>query len=245
MRTVNKTIAIALITLAVSAGIETAKAQEEEQENFVWITNTDGIIWEGKLPPMSSHLRFDESIKTRIAQIVVPEHAVIDLIDVTACANLTNLIYRPPRARAYPGQPRTAPYQDHGWLTIRGDSKTGLRTIAMQPEMIPKTAIELRARGGNHLVYYHWFLTLEWTTNWQVGDPPKLEIRTQTTSNVKEVEVIWRTGTLQIANAVNGEWKDHNGNSPYRFPLASAKDMQFFRIQPEEEEEPELDEESQ
>ena len=82
-------------------------------------------------------------------------------------------------------------------------------------------------------------LALEWTTNWRAGDPPKMEVRTLTTSNGKEVEVIWREGNLQIADAVSGEWRDHLGSSPLRFPLAAAKDKQFFRIKPEEEEEQE------
>ena len=70
-----------------------------------------------------------------------------------------------------------------------------------------------------------------------------MEIRTISTSRGKEVEVIWRERNLQIANDVSGEWKNYTGVSPYRFPLASAKDMQFFRIKPDEEEEP--NEESQ
>ena len=63
-----------------------------------------------------------------------------------------------------------------------------------------------------------------------------MEIRT---TQREEVEVVWRTGSLQLADAVSGEWKDYSGSSPYRFPLASAKDMQFFRIKPEEQEDPE------
>ena len=49
------------------------------------------------------------------------------------------------------------------------------------------------------------------------------------TANGKEMEIVW-TGTLQIADAVNGEYRDHLGSSPLRFPLASVKAQQFFRI---------------
>ncbi len=48
------------------------------------------------------------------------------------------------------------------------------------------------------------------------------------TGTVKELEIIWRNGTLQIANAVNGKWEDYSGPSPLRVPL--WKDKQFFRI---------------
>ena len=70
-----------------------------------------------------------------------------------------------------------------------------------------------------------------------------MEIRIITTDREWEIEVIWREGILQIADAVSGEWKDYNGSSPLRFPLINPfthpKDMQFFRIKPEEQEEPE------
>ena len=60
---------------------------------------------------------------------------------------------------------------------------------------------------------------------------PKIEIRMHTTTNGKEWEVIWKEGTLQIADAIQGEWKDHIGASPLRFPLViNSKDEQFFRI---------------
>ncbi len=230
-------MAIALIALAATAATQTAQAQEEEQENYAWITNTNGRTWKEILSPATSHLMFSEGARPLIAQIVVPEHAVISYIDVYGCANLTNLIYRPPAVKFYDGH---SDLRETSWLTIRADNLTGLRTIATQPHIQRRTQIEMR--GANN-VFYKWLLNLEWTTNWQAGDPPEMEIRIITTDREWEVEVIWREGILQIANTVNGEWKDYYGINPYRFPLASAKDMQFFRIKPEEEEEP--DEESQ
>ena len=73
---------------------------------------------------------------------------------------------------------------------------------------------------------------IQWTElfPWDKFEPPKLEIRTHTTANGTEVEVVWRDGKLQIADAVAGEYRDHLGSSPLRFPLAAAKDKQFFRI---------------
>ena len=241
MRTA-KTTAIALIALATSAGTQTAQAQE--QENYFWITYTNGITSKGIIPgDRNSRLSFEEDYKPQIAQIVVPEHARIDQIDVIGCVNLTNLIFRPPTARRY----RTAGYAhlrkwiDASYLTIKA-SGSGLRTIAMQPQMIRQTHME---KGTTNDTIPAWLLTLEWTTNWQAGDPPEMEIRTITTDREWEIEVIWREGILQIADAVNGEWKDYHVFSPYRFPLASAKDMQFFRIKPEEEEELDEVEENQ
>ena len=235
-----KMTVIALIALASSAGAPTAKAQEEEQENFVWITNTNGMTWKGT-SRNTSRLSFNDSDKPKVAQIVVPEHASFDQIDVRECVNLTNLVFRPPSARRWHHE--SWPLDGGVWrntshLTIH--PTPSLRTIAMRPEMIQRTNMDIE---GQNNVIPAWLLTIEWTTNWQVGDPPKMEIRTTTTARGKEVEVVWRTGKLQIADAVSGEWKDYNGSSPLRFPLinpfAHPKDMQFFRIKPEEEEEPE------
>ena len=232
---IAKTTAIALIALASIAGIQTTKAQE--QENYAWITNTNGTTSKRIIPgDRNSRLSFEEDYKPQIAQIVVPEHARIDQIDVIGCVNLTNLIFRPPTARRY----RTAGYAhlrkwiDASYLTIKA-SGSGLRTIAMQPHMIRKTHMEKETSDD---IVPAWLLTIQWTDQWNEFDPPKMEIRTIRTDREWEVEVIWREGNLQIADAVSGEWKDYNGSSPYQFPLASAKDMQFFRIKPEEEEEP-------
>ena len=243
MRT-TKTIAIALIALATSAGTQTAQAQEEEQENYFWITHTNGIT-EKEVITKRSSIYFSDHEKHEIAQIVVPEHASIHSINMGGCVNLTNLIFRPTTAFQWKSNsfsPDGGYYTPTDKLSIT--PTPSLRTIAMRPEMIQRTDISGVIWTGREREYSTtfpaWLLMIEWTTNWQVGDPPKMEIRT---TQREEVEVVWRTGSLQLADAVSGEWKDYNGSSPYRFPLASAKDMQFFRIKPEEEEEPE--EESQ
>lgn len=234
MRTYKHLMAIALIALAVSTGAQTAQAQEEEQENYLWITNTNGITWKEIMAGNNTHLHFTDypEIRPTVAQIVVPEHARVHYIDVYGCPNLTNLIYKPSSPKDY----SLGNLRERTWLTILADDRTGLRTIATQPHMQRRTRIEMRGAAN---IYPGWLLNLEWTTNWQAGDPPEMEIRIITTDREWEIEVIWRTGNLQIADAVSGEWKDYNGFSPYRFPLATAKDMQFFRIKPEEQEEPE------
>ena len=71
---------------------------------------------------------------------------------------------------------------------------------------------------------------IQWTELEPEPEPAPIEIKTHATDNGNEVEVIWREGTLQIADAVSGEWRDHIGTSPLRFPLLSAKDKQFYRI---------------
>ena len=88
---------------------------------------------------------------------------------------------------------------------------------------------------------FGWVLSIQWTELEPEPEPALIEIRTHATDNGPEVEVIWREGILQIADAVSGEWRDHIGNSPLRFPLLSAKDMQFYRIgrsEPSTKEEP-------
>ena len=76
-----------------------------------------------------------------------------------------------------------------------------------------------------------WTKTVQWTEL----ELPQIEIKARTTTTGKELEVIWREGNLQIADAVNGEWKDYSGDSPLRIPLRvplwlDAKPQQFFRI---------------
>ena len=232
---IKTTMAIALIALAVSAGTQTTQAQE--QENFVWITNTDGITWKEIMAGNNTHLHFRDylTIRPTIAQIVVPEHARIHIIEVDGCTNLTNLIYRPSSPKYSYGQD----FREASLLTIVGNHQTGLRTIPTQPHMQRRTQITVRTSDNNsNPVFYSWILNLKWTTNWQAGEPPNLEIITRHNNGRQEIQVVWREGILQIADAVSGEWKDYTGVSPYRFPLASAKDMQFFRIKPEEEEAP-------
>ncbi len=163
----------------------------------------------------------------------MPEHAYIWFIDVRNCVNLTNLVIQPPKAKRH----LNGAWRDYYKLVIDAFD-SGLRNITAQRTMINNSiTLENAVVGGTAILSFA--LAIQWTEL----KLPKVEIRTHTTANGKEVEIIWRAGTLQIADAVSGEWRDHSGSSPYRVPLASAKDMQFFRIKPEEEEEP--DEESQ
>ena len=87
---------------------------------------------------------------------------------------------------------------------------------------------------------FGWALSIQWTEI--EPEPAPIEIRTHATGDGPEVEIIWRNGTLQIADAVSGEWKDYSGSSPLRFPLVvNSKDKQFFRIrrsEPPTKEEP-------
>lgn len=135
----------------------------------------------------------------------MPEHATITYIVVWECVNLTNIVLHPAR-----------PIKDAREETLVIYAKdSGLRTITCK-----KTMRDLiRISGGD------W-----WTFQWTALKLPKIEIKARTTPNGKELEVIWREGNLQIADAVNGEWKDHIGNSPLIFPLAVIKPQHFFRI---------------
>ena len=237
-------MAIALIALASSAGSQTTEAQE--QENFVWITNTNGNTWKKSIPTiysdeMRSKLYFNGSDKPKIAKIVVPEHARIHEIDVTGCANLTNLIIQLTTGKVWrtPHNNTSTKQWVNTELMIHA-SGSGLRNITAPEEMMHKILIaggidERNIFGRNIRSFYAWLLRIQWT----VADPPKMEVRRHSAENGIELEIIWREGNLQIADAVSGEWRDHLGSSPLRFPLAAAKDKQFFRIKPEEEEEQE------
>ena len=190
-------------------------ATETTQANFAWITNTNGVVWKQDIPRSFLRLQFADSDKPKIAQIVVPENTDISTISAYNCVNLTNIVI----------QPKTS-------ITVWIEN-TKLQNITIRPGMEWKVLLRL-----NHIE--HAFPLALFQIKRTFVELPKLEIRTHTTTNGKEVEVIWRTGNLQIADAVSGEWKDYNGSSPLRFsltnPFAHPKDKQFFRIKPEEEE---------
>lgn len=200
------TLGLAVIVLAGSL----APSKAQAQENFAWITNTNGVTWKAEI--QGSHLTEQSLIFTginrpkvdrrEIAEIVVPEHASISVINVRGCVNLTNLVLHPARTASW----------FTGKLHIRAEG-SGLRNITCQKSLA--NLIDLSEDN--------WW-AIQWT------ELPKMEIRTHATDNGPEVEIIWRNGTLQIADAVNGEWKDYSGSSPLRVPLAIAKPQQFFRI---------------
>ena len=202
------TLGIAVVALANS--LAPSKAQAEDpfpEENFAWITNINGVTWKAIIDKENNHARlsFDDGEKSQIAEILVPEHAIIDYIVVRGCVNLTNIILHPTRPRK----------------STRGETlsiwavDSGLRNITCK-----QTMRDLISLSGED-----W-----WAIQWTELKLPKMEIKARTTANGPEVEVIWREGNLQIADAVNGEWRDHIGNSPLRFPLAVTKPQQFFRI---------------
>ena len=212
---------LALLAL-IAAGLlavppEKSQAQappENPRENFVWVTNTNGLTWKkGIWGSTRSSFYFDPSDgfdKREIAQIVVPEHAIIAKINVEGCVNLTNIVFQPaiPKSFTRDGQVRELEILEI-WA-----NPSGLSNITCTKTMRDRLSLT----------------TPWWPVYWTELELPKIEIWTLATDNGKEVEVIWREGTLQIADAVSGEWRDHIGASPLRFPLLSAKDMQFYRI---------------
>ena len=223
---------LALIAAGLLA-VPPEKSQAQEPENFAWITNTNGLTWKREILPRTddelNSFYFDdelnsfyldpaEGVNQEIAQIVVPEHAIIAVIDVKGCVNLTNIVIRTdlPKTHTRDGRVRVVNSSTgEQWLRIDAGN-TGLINITCSKAM--RDRILLR-RG-----------TEWWPIYWTELELSKLEIRTHTTANGPEVEIVWRDGKLQIADAVNGEYRDHLGSSPLRFPLAAAKDKQFFRI---------------
>ena len=233
MRNCNRKINLALLAL-IAAGLLAVPPETQAQENFAWVTNTNGMTWKKEILPVTRDelnelsLRpsyyFDDELSSfyldpaegvnhrEIAQIVVPEHAIIAIIDVEGCVNLTNIVIRTDLPKTHTRDGQVSEVERLRILAYQ----TGLRNITCSKTM--RDRILLRRS------------TEWWPIYWTELELSKLEIRTHATANGPEVEVVWRDGKLQIADAVNGKWRDHLGQSPLRFPLAAAKDKQFFRI---------------
>ena len=219
-----KTFGLLMVVACLLGGPMEIQAQEP---NFAWITDTNGITWRERIePPVPNPwpskdwpeetrgyhliLRNDKSI----AEVVVPEHARIAYIDVRGCVNLTNLIIKPKQAvEGIYGQ----------WLNIHGVG-SGLRNITAPRTMINRIGFYA---GHDHNYPYAWVLAIQWTE--LKPEPPRIEIKTHAAANGKEMEIVWGDGTLQTADAVNGEWRDHFGTSPLRFPIATDS-AKFFRV---------------
>ena len=240
-------LAFLAIVAAGLLAVPPEKSQAQELENYAWITNTNGITWKREIDPygrgnLQFESEFEKSDKPKIASILVPEHAEIDSIDVRGCVNLTNIVIQPARSGWYDGQfeDGTRRFVDKP-LTLFAEG-SGLRNITAQKTMMNSIVFEfpvssefggpLNRWGQPYARIAAWALTIQWTElfPWDKFEPPKIEIKTHATANGWEVEVVWRESTLQIADSVNGKWRDHIGISPLRFPLAAAKDKQFFRI---------------
>ena len=110
MRNCNRKINLALLAL-IAAGLLAVppETQAQEPENFVWVTNTNGLTWKKEILDQDKgggeyvsrfFFYLAEGVdKREIAQIVVPEHAIIASIDVEGCVNLTNIVIHPPYPR--------------------------------------------------------------------------------------------------------------------------------------------------
>lgn len=236
---------LALIAAGLLGGPMEIQAQEPEPENFAWITNTDGLKWKKKIyngsePEFLDHiigyladnaiafaedgltpeeinakaleeaariwrvLHFDPSEKQEIAQIVVPAPSLIVSINVNGCVNLTNIVIH-----------------DYGDIDVSEDSiifpiqarNSGLSNITCTKAMRTVIRLDLGDDGRG-------WRPIQWTEI----EPHKIKIKMHTTDYGQEVEVISEEGTLQIADAIHGEWRDHIGNSPLRFQLWFHKD---------------------
>ena len=197
------------------AAIAMATAATETQANFAWITNTNGIVWKRDISYSSRTLSFKESDRSKVAQIVVPENTDINNIYVTDCINLTNIVI-----------------QTNNPIEVNMRN-TRLQNITVRPGMEWKVWLVIDSKDTRIPLG---LLGIKTT----FAELPKMEIRTFQGGHGLGVQVIWRAGELQVSETVNGEWKDVDGNSPWSFPLASAKTKQFFRLKPAEaEEEPE------
>ena len=220
------TLGIAVVALANS--LAPSKAQAEE--NFAWITNTNGVTWKAAITSPDGNSKgsrlffhYGDGVE-EAAQILVPEHAIIDQISVGGCVNLTNIILQPAKARSYrnPGL-----VVDATRIHIQAQG-SGLRNITRRETMDVRVTSFGQYR---HSLYPSLWLPIRRSIQWtELKELPRIEIRTHATDNGPELEIVWREGILQIADVVNGKWKNYNGNSPLIIPLWLAKDKQFFRI---------------
>ena len=178
------------------------------QEAFVWMTNTKGITWK-----QTVESTINQSNNQDLVKIVVPENVVLSSIDINGCVNLTNLVIQTDPEKQKAG----------GELLVKA-ADSGLRNITIQPGLEWRVRIEQKRSDSDYLGIFVVRVTF--------AEPPKLQIRTFQGMSGLEVEVVWRESSLQAADKVDGPWKDIPASSPYRFPLASAKSKQFFRLKP-------------
>ena len=225
---------LAMIAAGLLAVPPEIQAQEppEERENYALITHTNGMTWKeetnssritfnGETRGYYYYLSFWSDHEPLITEIVVPENALINEIHLQGCVNLTNIVIHP----------KTAPAPHSHLLSIYLGRNNGLRNITCYREM--RDLITISGEAEFHAGEWSIIRPVQWTElfPWVEPEPPKIEIKTHAAANGKEVEIVWRDGTLQTANAVNGKWKNHIGISPLRFPLViNSKDKQFFRI---------------
>ena len=223
------TLGIAVVALASSL----APSKAQAQENFAWITNTNGVTWKKKFHS-NGYLTFQGELRSerpKIAEILVPEHAKITYIEAYGCVNLTNIILLPSTTTRFDYYDRPIVNGKKMWIAITDDS--GLRTIACK-----KTMRDLIWISGGSAGFHEGGWSKEWSVQWIDLEPPQIAIRKITdalTGTVNELEIIWRNGMLQIADAVNGKWEDYSGPSPLRVSLAvNSKAQHFFRIKKRE-----------
>ena len=179
------------------------------QEAFVWMTNTKGITWKQTVDAST----ISQPNNRDLVKIVVPENVVLSSIDIDGCVNLTNLVIHtdPEKQKA------------EGELLVRA-ADSGLRSMTIRPGMEWLVRIEQKRSDSDYLGIF--------IVGVIFAEPPKLQIRTFQGASGWEVEVVWRESSLQASDNVGGSWKDIPASSPYRFPLASAKSKQFFRLKP-------------
>ena len=215
-------VTLGLAVVALASSLAPAKAQE--QQHFAYVTNTNGVTWKKEITQNVLGGLLIIPGQHKIASILVPEHAEIDYIEVQGCVNLTNIVLLPdfPKEDRYGARRLSIISADYDGTPFR---TSGLRTITCKKTM--RDSIRLY-QGWSTFLAGGWGESVQWT---DLEELPRIEIRTHSTANGKELEIIWRGSNLQIADTVRGEWKDHLGSSPLRFPLLSAKDMQFYRIE--------------
>lgn len=198
-----KTFGLLIAIAGLLGGPMEIQAQEppEERENYALITHTNGMTWKQEI--FLYHIQFLERHKPQVAEIVVPENALINLIFAEGCVNLTNIVIHPKTA------PPLASWAGSGQLSINVGENSELRNITCYGEMRDRIIIY----GGATFHAGGWSIIppVQWTElfPWGEPEPPRIEIKTHATGNGKEMK--WKLSgetarfKLPMPSMENGE----------------------------------------
>ena len=188
----TKWVTFGLAVIVLAGSLAPSKAQA--QENFAWITYTNGVTSKKEISdtgelgwPRGVNHRINETGQSesdpnpelpKIAEIVVPEHAKINYIDVRDFVNLTNIVLQPAKALEVDVR------NDYPLLYIKAYD-SGLRYITRRETMHVRVSLGWYRHHG--LVSLPIRRSIQWTV---LEKLPRMEIRTHATDNGPEVEIV-------------------------------------------------------
>ncbi len=205
----TKWVTLGLAVVALASSLAPSKAQA--QENFAWITNTNGVTWKKEISD-TGKLGWDLTVNYRwvdgasesdpnpelpkIAEIVVPEHAKINFIDVRQCVNLTNIVLQPAKALEVDIR------NDYPLLYINAYD-SGLRYITRRETMdVRVSSLGQYRHSRNPTIWLPIRRPIQWTV---LEELPKMEIRTH------------------VQRTTARKWKLFGEKAIFKLPMPSAE----------------------